>query len=49
MWILFPHMRKEVHTKRMGLGVIGYFIEGPKRVAVVETIEIIGLHSNPHS
>ncbi|TQK45642.1 hypothetical protein FB479_11331 [Brevibacillus sp. AG162] len=49
MWILFPHMCKEVHTKRMEHGVIGYFMEGPRRVAVVETIEIIGLHSNPNS
>ncbi|MDC0762726.1 hypothetical protein POF51_18585 [Brevibacillus sp. AG] len=48
MWILFPHMRKEVHTKRVELGVIGYFMEGPKRVAVVEVIEIVGLHSNPN-
>lgn len=49
MWILFPQMRKEVHTKRMGLGVLGYFMEGARKVAVVEVIEIVGLHSNPTS
>ncbi|RAT97338.1 hypothetical protein [Brevibacillus sp. Leaf182] len=36
-------------TPFQGLGVLGYFMEGARKVAVVEVIEIVGLHSNPTS
>lgn len=47
MWILFPTMRKKVHMDRIKPGVIGYFMEGARRVAVTEVMEIVGLHENP--
>ena len=47
MWILNPEMRKEVHQKRIRIGVKGFLQEGQKRIASVEVIEIIGLHENP--
>ncbi|MDQ0874611.1 hypothetical protein QFZ77_003270 [Paenibacillus sp. V4I3] len=46
MWILFPEMRKEVHVKRIQNGVTGYFMEGSKKVAIAEVIEILDLHLN---
>jgi hypothetical protein len=46
MWILFPEMRKEVHVNRIKVGVLGYFMEGPKKVAKAEVIEILGLFKN---
>jgi hypothetical protein len=49
MWILFPEMRKLVHTNRIMLGITGYFMEGSRKVAEAEVIEILGLHSNPIS
>ncbi|GGG69673.1 hypothetical protein [Paenibacillus radicis (ex Gao et al. 2016)] len=46
MWILIPEMRREVHIHRINVGVVGYFMEGPRRVGQVEVIEIIGLNTN---
>ncbi len=46
MWILFPEMRKEVHAKRIQNGVIGYFMEGSKKVGIAEVIEILDIHLN---
>ncbi|MFD0714302.1 hypothetical protein [Paenibacillus sp. GCM10027626] len=46
MWILFPEMRREVHLAKMKPGVTGFMMEGPKRIAEVEVIEIVGLYHN---
>lgn len=46
MWILFPEMRREVHINRIKKGVIGYFMEGSRKVGQVEVIEILGLNTN---
>lgn len=46
MWILFPEMRREVHINRIKVGVIGYFMGGPRRLGEVEVIEILGLNTN---
>ncbi len=47
MWILFPQMRQTVHIHRIKPGIVGYFMEGARKVAVAEVIEIVGLHENP--
>lgn len=46
MWILIPAMRG-IHRKRIKPGMKGFFMEGHKRVAECEVIEIIGLTGNP--
>lgn len=46
MWIVFSQMRREVHVNNIKIGMIGYFMDGPKKVAIAEIIEILGLHSN---
>ncbi|ULL18474.1 hypothetical protein DVH26_30790 [Paenibacillus sp. H1-7] len=46
MWILFPAMRKQVHVNRIKKGVIGYLMEGSRKVAIAEVIEILDLHAN---
>lgn len=46
MWIVMPKMR-EYHRDKIIVGIKGYFMEGPKRVADCEVIEIIGLNVNP--
>jgi hypothetical protein len=46
MWIINAKMRK-MHRNRIKIGIKGYFIEGAKRVAECEVLEIIGLQSNP--
>ena len=43
MFILDPDMRDQVHRGRIALGVRGYFVEGVKRVAECEVVELIGL------
>lgn len=43
MFILDPDMREQIHRSRISLGVRGYFVEGAKRVAECEVIEVIGL------
>lgn len=47
MWILMPEARGQRHIHDLKLGLKGYFMEGPRRVAEVEIVEIIGLYSNP--
>lgn len=46
MWVLFPAMRREVHARRITVGTKGFFMEGPRRVAAVEVIEVNGLSEN---
>jgi len=48
MWILDPQMRSYHHDK-IKVGLIGYFMEGSRRVAECEVIEIIDLLVNPRS
>ncbi len=43
MWILSDSMRK-FHQERANIGVRCYFMEGPRRVAEAEIVEILGLH-----
>lgn len=46
MWIIMPTARP-MHRDRISIGMKGYFMEGPRRVAKCNVIEIIGLSSNP--
>ena len=46
MWILFEESRLR-HRNTLKVGMKGYFMEGPKKVAEAEIIEIVGLYSNP--
>jgi hypothetical protein len=46
MWVLFPESRTR-HRTTLKPGMIGYFMEGPKKVAKAEIIEIKGLITNP--
>ncbi|RNB85144.1 hypothetical protein EDM56_19750 [Brevibacillus fluminis] len=48
MWILFPEMRREVHLERIKVGVRGFFMEGPRKIASIEVIELVGLRENAH-
>lgn len=45
MWIVTPKMR-EYHKNRITIGIKGYFMEGLRKVAECEVVEIIGLYSN---
>lgn len=45
MWILFPSSRAR-HSKTLEVGMKGYFMEGPKKVAEAEIVQIIGLLTN---
>jgi hypothetical protein len=47
MTILDPRMRGEVHQRRVAVGVHGFLVEGPRRVAEAEVIEIPALMTNP--
>ncbi|BFT72427.1 hypothetical protein [Paenibacillus sp. P36] len=49
MWIMFPKAREERHIHDIKVGLKGYFMEGPNRVAEAEIIEIIGLFTNPRA
>ncbi|MNI77249.1 hypothetical protein D3C73_1335290 [compost metagenome] len=49
MWIMFPKARAERHIHDIKVGLKGYFMEGPRRVAEAEIIEIIGLFTNPRA
>lgn len=49
MWILFAKARGERHIHDIKVGLKGYFMEGPKRVAEAEIIEINGLYKNPRT
>ena len=46
MWILNPKLRA-YHQERIQKGRRGYFLEGHKRVADCEVIEIVDLMKNP--
>src|SRR5688500_1619018 len=46
MWVVVPEMRKK-HRERIKLGMKGYFMEGLRRVAECEVVEIVSLASNP--
>ncbi|MDF7813653.1 hypothetical protein [Hymenobacter sp. YC55] len=46
MFIVFPTSRA-LHQQHIRVGLRGYFVEGPKRVAVCEVVAILNLHSNP--
>jgi hypothetical protein len=46
MWVIMPKMR-EYHKPRIIKGTKGYFMEGSRKVAECEVIEIIDLLVNP--
>jgi hypothetical protein len=46
MWVLVSP-RRPYHLDKIKPGLIGYFMEGPRRVAECEVIEILGLGTNP--
>ena len=46
MFILVPESREKTHRNRIKLGVRGYFMEGSKKVAQAEVIEIVELHED---
>jgi len=46
MWIIVPE-RRPYHHYKIKLGTIGYFMEGAKKVAECEVVELMGLLSNP--
>ncbi|AKP28247.1 hypothetical protein MKU65_02915 [Leptospira interrogans] len=48
MWILVPEMRK-FHRERIQIGTKGFAMEGNRKTAEYEVIEIIGLLENPDS
>ena len=47
MWILRPETRTEPHQKRIPVGVKGYFMTGPHKLANVTVTKILALFSNP--
>lgn len=47
MWVLFPKSRRR-YRETLHVGMTGYFMEGPKKVAETEIIKIIGLLANPY-
>lgn len=46
MWIVAPQMRL-FHRDKINIGLKGYFMEGSRRVAECEVIELVGLATNP--
>ncbi len=48
MWILNPEFRI-THSKWIHIGLTGYFMEGPTKVAECIVIEILGLQTNQKS
>jgi len=46
MWILLPE-RRFYHAERIKVGLKCYFMEGGRKVAECEVIEILGLLTNP--
>ena len=46
MWIVDRQMRL-YHRNKIRPGLKGYFMEGPRRVAECEVVELIGLATNP--
>lgn len=47
MWVLFPISRAR-HRKTLDVGMTGYFMEGPKKVAEAKIIKLLGLLTNPY-
>jgi len=48
MWIIVPE-RRPYHQNKIHVGLKGYFMEGSKRVAECEVIEVLNLKTNPTS
>jgi hypothetical protein len=48
MWIILPQPRPYHHDK-IKPGVIGYFMEGSRKVAECEVVEILGMLNNPNA
>jgi hypothetical protein len=46
MWVIVPETRP-MHRDKIKVGMKGYFMEGSRRVAECEVIELIGLQTNP--
>jgi hypothetical protein len=46
MWIIIPESRP-LHSEKIKPGLVGYFMEGGKKVAECEVIELVGLLNNP--
>lgn len=46
MWIVISKMR-QYHIGKLQVGTKGYFMEGERKVAECEVIELIGLNFNP--
>jgi len=46
MWIIVPQ-RRPYHHNKIKPGVIAYFMEGSRKVAECEVVEILGLLTNP--
>ena len=46
MWIIASG-RRPYHYAEIKPGLVGYFMEGPRKVAECEVIEVLGLLSNP--
>jgi len=46
MWIIMPPMRL-FHRDKINIGLKGFFMEGSRRVAECEVIELIDLKTNP--
>ena len=46
MWVIVPQSRI-YHKEKIKIGLIGYFMEGWRKVAECEVIEIVGLGTNP--
>ena len=46
MFILIPESRVNTHQQLIKIGVKGYFMEGSRKVAEAEVIEIVDLHAD---
>lgn len=46
MWIVNHELRVNIHRNRIKEGVMGYFMEGGRRVAEATVTRVIGLHTN---
>ena len=46
MFILSPEMRASVHQSRVKVGTRGYMMEGSRKIASLEVVQLVGLHMN---
>ena len=46
MWIMVPE-RRDYHVDKIKVGLKGCFMEGSRKVADCEVVELIGLKTNP--